>query len=511
MASSATEPPATAAPRQPVVLKKSVIGTAAGLIAVVALWALISPTSASTALGAAVGFLATYVGWFYMLLAAVVLVFVIYLGIRFRKVRLGPADSRPEFNTFTWAAMLFAAGLGTDLLFFSVAEPVSHLLEPPAGTPGSPEAAAQAPVWTIFHYGITGWGMYALMGLALGFFAHRRGMPLAVRSALRPVLGNRVDGFLGDLVDAAAVVGGVFGIATSLGIGVVQLNVGLQLLFGIEQGIPAQLGLIALAVITSTISAISGVARGVKLMSQLNVGLALVLAAWVLFTGNTAHLAAAVAKDAGEFVALFPSMTWNTLVGTYPAEWVQAWTLFFWAWWIAWAAFVGLFLARISRGRTIGSFVLGTLLIPFSYVLVWISLFGNRAIDEVRRNPAFGEKTVAAPEQGFYSLLQASPGATVLIAIATLVGLLLYVTSADSGAIVMANLSAEAPEDRTDAPWWLRTIWSVGMGVLTIAMLLVGGITALQNATIVMALPFAIVMVLVMVGLGGALRKADQD
>lgn len=491
-------------------LKWSVVVTALVLIATIAIWAFVAPTTAAAILGSVVSALASWFGWFYLILAAVVLVFVIYLGVRFRHVRLGPPGAEPEYSTLAWASMLFAAGLGTDLLFFSVAEPVSHFLEPPAGVPGSPDAAYRAPVWTLFHYGITGWGMYALMGLAIGFVAHRRGLPLAVRSALRPMLGRHADGEIGAFVDAASVVGGVFGIATSLGIGVVQLNVGLRLIFGIPEGIPAQLGLIVLAVVTSTLSAITGLDKGVKWMSQLNVAMALLLATWVLVTGDTARLVASVGRDAVGFVSLFGPMTWSTLAGGFDPAWVQAWTLFFWAWWITWAAFVGMFLARISRGRTIGGFVAGTLLIPFGYVLIWISLFGNRAIDEVRRNPAFGELTLKAPEQGFYALLQSSPAAPVVITIATLVGLLLYVTSADSGAIVMANLSAEAAEDGADAPWWLRLCWSVGMGTLTIAMLLVGGISALQNATIMMALPFAIVMVLTMIGLHRALTDRDR-
>lgn len=266
-------------------------------------------------------------------------------------------------------------------------------------------------MWTLFHYGITGWGMYALMGVALGYFAHRKKLPLAVRSALYPLVGKRVRGPIGDAVDIATVLGTIFGVATSLGIGVVMLNVGLGVMFDVPQGIPAQIGLVVLAVATATVSATTGVDRGIRLLSQLNVLLAILLALWILVTGETAFLLRAITMNVGDFVSMFPGMTLDTMAYDHPTEWMSLWTLFFWAWWIAWASLVGMFLARISKGRTIGQFMLGTLSIPFSYIVMWVSIFGNSAVKQIADgDAAFGDLAMNQPEQGFYALLQQYPG-----------------------------------------------------------------------------------------------------
>ena len=236
-------------------IKPVVLWTTAVFIAVVAGWALIDPKGAESQLGTVVEWMGGWFGWFYIALATIVLFFVVYLALRFGRIRLGHDHDRPEYSTFAWASMLFAAGIGTDLMFFAVAEPASQYLAPPQGKGETLDAAREGTVWTLFHYGITGWGMYALMGIALGYFAHRKGLPLAVRSALYPLFGKRINGGIGNAVDIATVLGTIFGVATSLGIGVVMLNVGLDLLFGIDQGVPAQIGLVVVAVVTATISA----------------------------------------------------------------------------------------------------------------------------------------------------------------------------------------------------------------------------------------------------------------
>lgn len=483
------------------------IGSFVGILAL-AIWAILAPDAAAAVLGVGVTWTAGWFGSFYIALASCVVVFVVAIGFsRYGEVRMGPQHSRPEYSTFSWAAMLFAAGIGTDLMFFSVAEPVIQYLQPPRIEGGTLQAAKEATVWALFHYGLSGWAMYSLMGMALGYFAYRLGRPLAVRSALYPLLGRRLDGPIGHLVDIAAILGTIFGVATSLGIGVVQLNVGLDLLFGIKSGLGPQIALVIIAVVMATISATTGVDRGIRILSQLNVILAIGLAAWVLVTGKTQFLLNALVMNIGDLVSGFPGMTADTFAYDQPVDWMASWTLFFWAWWIAWASFVGMFLARISKGRTIRQFVFGTLVIPFSYIVMWVSIFGNSAIDRIRSgDKAFGEVTLEAPEQGFYSLLTHYPGATFLIGLATFVGLLFYVTSADSGALVMANLCSFLPRAEQDGKAWLRIVWAGTTGLLTVAMLAVGGIPALQNATVVMGLPFAVVMLLVMVGLYRALR-----
>ena len=482
--------------------------TALSITGLVAAWCLAAPEFAGGVLGRTVSRAADRLGWFYIALATAALLFVIHLGLRYPRVRLGGDYDRPEYSTFSWAAMLFAAGIGTDLMFYAVAEPAAQFLSPPQIPGGTVDAARQSTVWAIYHYGITGWGMYALMGLALGYFAHRKKAPLAVRSVLAPLFGKRVRGLIGHSVDIATVIGTIFGVATSLGIGVVMLNVGLNILFGIPQGLGAQTALVVLAVVLATISATTGVDKGIRSLSQLNVALAVVLAGWALFTGNTTFLLRSMVMNIGDFVTMFPGMTLDTMAYDYPAGWMQSWTLFFWAWWIAWSAFVGMFLARISKGRTIGQFVLGTLMIPFSYIVMWISIFGNSAVKRIMDgDAAFGQAATASPEQGFFQLLTTIPGTPVLIALSTFVGLLFYVTSADSGALVMANLCSELPAADTDARPSLRILWAAATGILTIGMLMVGGIPALQSATIIMAIPFALVLMLVMVGLNRALRE----
>jgi choline/glycine/proline betaine transport protein len=477
-----------------------------------AIFALVAPTTAESTLGSVTGWVTEWFGWFYVLLATMVLLFVLYLGIsRYGHIRLGPDHSRPEFSTFAWASMLFAAGIGTDVMFYSVVEPATQYMAPPLGEPETVEAAREATVWTLFHYGITGWGMYALMGMALGYFCYRLGLPLAVRSALQPILGRRIDGPIGHAVDTAAVLGTIFGVATSLGIGVVFLNVGLNLIFGIAVGTGAQVALALLAITMAAISATTGIDKGIRFLSQLNVLLALGLAGWILVTGNTSFILNAVVANVGDFARTFPAKTMETFPFVDNAEWMSYWTLFFWAWWVAWASFVGLFLARISRGRTIRQFVAGTMVIPFSYIVMWISIFGNAAIERIRGGDAdFAEVAQDFTGLGFYELLSGYPAADLVIALAVFVGLLFYVTSADSGALVMANLCSRLSSVSEDAAGWQRILWASVTGLLTIAMLLVGGIVALQYATIIFGLPFAFVLVLVMLGLLKALRREGR-
>ncbi|MEW2635224.1 choline BCCT transporter BetT [Streptomyces sp. NPDC048389] len=489
-------------------LKPVVFFGSSVLILAISIWAIITPTGAENTIGVVVDWISSVFGWYYFLAATLYLVFVVFVAAsRYGAIKLGPQHSTPDYGLFAWATMLFAAGIGIDLMFFSVAGPVSHYLAPPEGDPQTVAAARQAVVWTLFHYGITGWAMYALMGMTLGYFAFRYRLPLAIRSALYPIIGRRIHGRIGDAVDLAAIIGTVFGISVSLGIGVVQLNYGLTFLFDIPQGTAAQIGLIALAVVLATVSAVAGVDRGIRRLSELNVVLAIILMFYMLFVGSPLRILNSLILNIGDYISRFPSMTLNTFAYDQPTDWLNAWTLFFWAWWIAWAPFVGLFLARISRGRTIRQFVAATLVIPFLFTLTFLSVFGNSALGLVRDgNTEFGETAANAPEQGFYELLAQFPGATFSAGLATFVGLLLYVTSADSGALVMSNLSSHLRTPLTDAPSWVRIFWASATGLLTLAMLLVGGVAALTDATIIMGLPFSFVMFLIIWGLYKALR-----
>lgn len=486
--------------------------SAIGILAMAG-YAFFGRESAQATLGSVTSWIATNLGWFYILTATLSVVFVLVVAAgRSGQVKLGPDHSRPKFGLFSWASMLFAAGIGVDLMFFSVAEPLTQYMAPPTGDPETMKAAEDAVVFALFHYGITGWAMYALMGMAFGYFAYRLNMPLAIRSALYPLLGKRIHGPIGDTVDVAAMLGTVFGVAASLGIGVVQLSYGIHLIFGWEQGAGLQVALVALAIFVATLSAVSGVDKGIRRLSELNVFLAIGMMVYVVLAGKTAFLFDALIMNIGDYISSFPSWTADTYAfSPTPDEtsaWMESWTLFFWAWWIAWAPFVGLFLARISRGRTLRQFIVGVLVFPFLFILMWLSFFGNSAIDLVRNggNRAFGEAAAEVPEQGFYDLLGQYPGATFLIGIATLVGLLLYITSADSGALVMSNFTSKITDSRQDGPRWMRIFWSVTVGVLTITLLQIDGIPTVQSATVVMGLPFAVVMYLIMASLWKSLR-----
>ncbi|MDT0200210.1 MULTISPECIES: choline transporter [Acinetobacter] len=450
--------------------------------------------------------------WYYLLAATLYLVFIVFIACsRYGEIKLGPKHSKPEFSLLSWSAMLFSAGIGIDLMFFSVAEPLSHYMNPPVGEGETFEAARQSMVWTLFHYGLTGWSMYALIGVALGYFSYRYNLPLTIRSALYPIFGKKINGPIGHTVDTAAVLGTIFGIATTCGIGVVQLNYGLHVLFDLPENIWIQTALIAVAVIITIISVTAGVNKGIRILSEINIYVSIGLLLFILFVGNTEFLLAALIQNFGDYISQFPKLSLTSFPFEQPKEWMNSWTLFFWAWWIAWSPFVGLFLARISRGRTIREFVTGTLVIPLLFTLTWLSIFGNSALYSVifDGNTQLATTVLENPAHGFYDLLAQYPGFTFTAGVATITGLLFYVTSADSGALVLGNFTTKFTNIEHDSPRWLSVFWAIAIGLLTLAMLMANGVTALQNTTIIMGLPFSFVIFFVMAGLYKSLRLED--
>ncbi|NIC07286.1 choline BCCT transporter BetT [Billgrantia bachuensis] len=450
-------------------------------------------------------------GWYYMLAVVAYLVFVVAIGLsRYGSIRLGPDHSRPEFSTLSWAAMLFAAGIGIDLLFFSVAEPVAHYLAPPDLAPESQEAMRAAVVQTFLHWGLSGWGLYVLMGMALAYFSYRHRLPLAIRSALYPLLGKRIHGPIGNAVDITAVISTVFGIATSLGIGVMQLNYGLAYMFDVPESLSVQVILIVLVVVLATISVISGVEKGIRRLSEFNMLLALALLLFVLFQGHTLQLLDMAVNNAGDYFSSFVAKSFDTyaFAGEEANEWKMWWTIFFWGWWIAWTPFVGLFLARISRGRTIRQFVAGALGIPLAFMMVWMSVFGNSGIELVANQGVaeLGEQALNTPQTTMYTLLEYYPWAGVTAAVVTVLGIVFFITSADSGALVLANFTSILSDVNHDAPIKLRIFWSAMIGLVTVALLMAGGLAALQSAVVITALPFSLVIFAIMLGMYKALK-----
>jgi choline/glycine/proline betaine transport protein len=493
--------------------------TSAAVIVAFSLRAIFLPGQASTTMQGMVGWISTNLGWFYVVTVTAVIVFVLWVALSPEgKVRLGPDHSRPEYKLFTWVAMLFAAGVGIDMLFYSVTGPISHYITPPNASPESAEALQDSVIWTMFHYGIAGWSMYSLLGMAMGYFAYRWGMPLSIRAALYPLLGKRVRGTAGNVIDIFALVGTVFGVATSMGIGVVLLNVGFSWLFGLPQGLALQIALVLVAVVMTIAACTSGVDKGIRLISELNLWSAGAMLLYILVTGQTAFLLNAIVENIGRFVWTLPTRTLQTMAyEPGGSEWMAGATLFFWAFWLAWGPFVGMFLARISRGRTLREFVIAAITAPVLCDLLVVTIFGNSALavvlEDTAAGDAFAALAISSPEQGWYGLLEMFPGAAFLIGLATLSGLLFYLTSANSGAMVMSNFSSTIPDPGQDGAKWLRIFWAVLTAMLTIAMLLAGGVTTMEYATLIFALPVTIVAYLVMASFSKALRmeRADRE
>ncbi|KSU65783.1 choline transporter [Arthrobacter sp. NIO-1057] len=480
------------------------------------LWAMFSPVSAASTMSSTVDWISTNLGWFYVLTVTLVVLFVLWVAFsKEGSVRLGPDHSRPQYNLVTWVAMLFAAGVGIDMLFYSVTGPITQYMAPPAADPESAAAAQDAVVWTMFHYGVAGWAMYALLGMAMGYFAYRWGMPLSIRAALYPLLGKRVRGATGDVIDIFALVGTVFGVATSMGIGVVLLNVGFSLIFGLPEGLALQIALIAVAVILTIAACTSGVDKGIRVISELNLWSAAAMMLYILVTGKTSFLLTALVENIGRFIFTLPERTLQTFAyESDGSEWMASWTLFFWAFWLAWGPFVGMFLARISRGRTLREFVIAAITAPVLCDFLIVSIFGNSALKVVMDgNTGFAEQAMAEPEHGWYALLEMFPGAPFLIGLATLSGLLFYLTSANSGAMVMSNFSSTIPDPSQDGPKWLRIFWALATAVLTVAMLVAGGVTTMEHATLIFALPVTIIAYLVMASFSKVLRmeRAERE
>ncbi|MFG0436056.1 BCCT family transporter [Morganella morganii] len=445
--------------------------------------------------------------WFYILAVALILLTVAYLGLsRFGEIKLGPDHSQPQFSYLSWFAMLFSAGMGIGLMFFGVAEPVMHYLAPPVGDAQTVQAAREAMEITFFHWGLHAWAIYAIVALILAFFSYRHGLPLTLRSALYPLIGERIYGPMGHAVDIFAVVGTVFGVSTSLGFGVLQVNAGLAHLFGLPVSPAMQVILIVIITGLATLSVVSGLDKGIRILSELNLSLAGILLLLIGILGPTVLLLKSFVQNTGAYLSDIINKTFN-LYAYEPqsTEWLGGWTLLYWGWWLSWSPFVGMFIARISRGRTIREFVTGVLFVPAGFTLLWMTFFGNSAIFLIRDK---GAEVLAQIVQedvalALFQFLNYFPFSSVLSFVAMLMVIVFFVTSADSGAMVVDTL-ASAGEIHT--PVWQRIFWAFLMGAVAITLLLAGGLTALQTMTIATALPFAIILLIAIVGLLKALR-----
>jgi choline/glycine/proline betaine transport protein len=444
-------------------------------------------------------------GWFFVLSVNIFLFFVLYIAFsKYGKIRLGGKNARPEFSTTAWFAMLFSAGMGIGILFWSVGEPINHFINPPDAEPRSVEAARESMEITFLHWGLHAWGIYALVGMALAFFTFNKKLPLTISSVFYPLLGEKVNGPWGKVINVLAVVATLFGLATSLGLGVQQVSAGLAHLFNMPDTITTQVILITVITLAATGSVVAGLSGGVKRLSQMNMFLGAVFLLFMLIVGPTLFITDSFIQNIGGYVQnFFELSSWTE---TYKqSDWQSDWTVFYWAWWVSWSPFVGMFIARISRGRTLKEFVLGVLIVPTLLTFLWLSTFGGSAMYlELNSIADIASAVTGNIATSLYVLLEQFP----LSAVTSVVGVVLvtsfFVTSSDSGSLVVDSLTAGG---KLDAPVPQRIFWALTEGAVAAVLLIGGGLGALQTAAISTGLPFAVLLIVLMWSLLKGVRK----
>lgn len=480
---------------------------AAAIMLLLVIGTAINPDAAGELFSSVLAFTTETFGWFYMLAVAIFLLFIIALAFSsYGSIKLGPDHAEAEYKFIEWFAMLFSAGYGIALLFYGVAEPVLHFASPPISTPQTIEAAKEAMQIAYFHWGFHIWAIYGVVGLSLAYFSFRHGLPLSVRSTLYPLIGDKIYGPIGHTVDVFAILGTMFGIATSLGLSVAQINAGLNYLLPNSVPISTTVQVIIIAGVTAAalVSVLAGMDKGVKRLSILNMLLATALMLFVFIVGPSIFILNAFMENTGSYLGNIVERTFS-LQAYQSSDWIGSWTLFIFAWTIAWAPFVGLFIAKISRGRTIREFVLGVMLVPTFFTFFWFAVFGDTAlhmimvdgyeslISEVQNNQAIA----------LFKLLENLPFTEFVSSLTVLLIITFFVTSSDSGSLVIDSLAAGG---RSDTPWWQRSFWVLTEGAVAAVLLIAGGLSALQTAAIVSALPFAIIILISTFGMWRALR-----
>ena len=478
---------------KPFVINPPVFFGAVIVIAIFLSIGVVFPSQAEEIFGTLQTVLLGSFGWLYLLAVGIVLAAVLLMCLgRYGRLKLGPDDSTPDFSFVSWLAMLFAAGMGIGLMFYAVGEPMSHFLAPPTAEPRTIEATREAMAVTFFHWGIHAWAVYAVVGLSLAYFGYRYNLPLTIRSGLYPLLKDKINGPIGHAVDIFAIVGTLFGIATSMGFGVSQINAGLNYLIGIPIGPEVQIPLIAVVTLLATISVVTGLDKGVRILSETNLVVAVLLMLFVLVVGPTTDLLRDFVQNLGLYLDSLLLRTFN-IYAYEPTPWIDAWTLFYWTWWISWSPFVGMFIARISRGRTVREFVTAVLFIPAGFTFFWMTVFGNTAIflDTGVAAGELGQAIAADISVGLFKFFEYLPLSGLTSTLAVLLVAIFFITSSDSGSLVIDSIAAGGETETTTGQ---RVFWCVMEGAVAGSLLLAGGLGALQSATIASALPFTFVL-----------------
>lgn len=443
-------------------------------------------------------------GWWFILLMTLLVVFNFALAMtRFGRVRIGGNQASPEYSFFTWFAMLFSAGMGIGLIFWSVAEPVSHFANPPYGEAGTIKAAELALRFTFLHWGLQAWAVYGLVALSLAYFTYNRHLPFTIRSCFYPLMGERIYSIYGDIIDILAVVATMFGLATSLGLGASQISTGLHVIMGIQNSLGLEIFLIIIITIIASISVFTGLNRGIKRLSQVNLGLAGLLAVFLLLLGPTLFILNLLVQTLGDYIDNYAKISLWTDTFT-PDNWQEQWTTFYWAWWISWSPYVGMFIARVSYGRSIREFLLGVLLVPSVLTFIWLAIFGGTALHgALYDNMNIVSAVKADTSDALFSLLGHFPLHLVTSTITVLSIIIFFVTSSDSGALVIDIITAGG---HLDSHFTQRIFWACMVGIIAIVLLIGGGLSALQTASITSGLPFSIILAFMCLSLIKALR-----
>ncbi len=464
-----------------------------------------NPELAGNAFSATLGYITDTFGWFYMLSVAFFLIFIVGIAMTdWGHIKLGPDHADPQYSFPAWFAMLFSAGYGIALLFFGVAEPVLHYASPPTGAGETIDAAKQAMQIAFFHWGFHIWAIYGLVALVLAYFAFRHGLPLSMRSALYPLIGDKIYGPAGHIVDVFAILGTLFGIATTLGLSVAQINAGLNYLWpSIPVSTTVQIISIGLITSLAILSVVAGMDKGVKRLSIVNMLLAVTLMLFVFIAGPTIHILESFLQNTGSYLNFIVERTFNLQAYTR-SDWIGNWTLFIFGWTIAWAPFVGLFVAKISRGRTIREFVVGVMLVPTIFTFLWFSIFGNTALYKIMNEgySALIGQVQADHAIALFKLYEILPFSSIVSFITVILIITFFVTSSDSGSLVIDSLASGGAQE---SPVWHRVFWATSEGAVAAVLLLAGGLSALQTMTIASALPFSIIMIISALGMWRAL------